>query len=153
VLAPPASGSSILHNCSPVAESNAVTVVGPDVSGPRNGSSPDTAEAASIVQALDRAATGGRDGQGRRRGRQQRAEDLREWHALLIERLIGSAHEDLFDRLVTHEALAGPEVTFLQARLAREHGDEEAARRLVKRCLASLPGHRDFQRFAPDIGV
>lgn len=109
--------------------------------------------ASHYLQALDRAATGGGDGQRRRRGRQQRAKDLREWHALLIERLIGSDHEDLLDRLVTHEALAGPEVMFLQARLARERGDEQAARSLVQRCLASLPGHRDFQTFASDIGA
>lgn len=105
------------------------------------------------LQALDRAATGGRKGQRSRRGRQQRAEGLRVWHALLIERLIGSDHEELLDRLVTHESLAGPEVTFLQARLARERGDLEAARSLVKRCLASLPGHRDFHAFASDIGA
>jgi hypothetical protein len=109
--------------------------------------------ASHYLQALDRAATAGRDGRGRRQGRQRRAEDLRGWHVLLIERLIGSDHEYLLDRLVTHEALAGPEVTFLRARLARERGDEEAARSLVKRCLASRPGHRDFQTFASDIGA
>jgi hypothetical protein len=105
------------------------------------------------LRALDQAATFGGDGHPRRRGRQQRAGDLREWHAMLIERLIGSDHEELLDRLVTHEALGGPEVLFLQARLARERGELEAARSLVRRCLASLPGHRDFQAFASDVGA
>ncbi len=108
--------------------------------------------AVHYLQALDRAASGGRDGH-RRRGRQQRAEDLREWHATLIDRLVGSDHEGLLDRLVTHQALGGPEVLFLQARLARGRGEEEAARSLVRRCLAALPGHRTFQGFASEVGA
>ncbi len=110
--------------------------------------------AVHYLRALDRAAAGDRNGRHRRRrGRQQRAEDLREWHAVLIDRLIGSDGEELLDRLGTHEALGGPEVTYLQARLARGRGEQEAARSLVRRCLAALPGHREFQEFASEVGA
>ncbi len=105
------------------------------------------------LQALDQAPTGRGDGHPRRRGRQQRAEDLREWNAMLIERLVGSDHEDLLDRLVIHAALGGPELMFLQAQLARRRGEEEAARKLIHRCLASLPGNREFLAFASEIDV
>jgi hypothetical protein len=109
--------------------------------------------AAHYVQALDRAATGGDGGRTRRRGREQRAEDLSEWHATLVDRLVGSDHEELLDRLVTHSALGGPEVVFLQARLAHARGDLQAARTLVRRSLAALPGHREFQVFAAEVGA
>ncbi len=109
--------------------------------------------AAHYLYALDRAAAAGRDGHPRRRGRRQRAEDLREWHATLVDRLVGSEHEELLDRLVTHPALSGPEVLFLQARLARARGDLDAARDLARRSLAALPGHREFQQFATEIGA
>ena len=105
------------------------------------------------VDALDRVAEGGRDQVRGRRSRQQRAEDLSEWNALLVGRLAGSDHEDLLDRLVAHPALAGPELTFLQARLAHERGELEAAGALVKRCLTSLPGHPEFRIFAEAISA
>ncbi len=106
------------------------------------------------LRALDRAATRGGDGHSRRRGRGQRAEDLREWHATLIDRLVGSDDEGFLDRLVTHPALGGgPEVVFLQARLARVRGDIEAARSLVRRCLSAVPGHREFKVFASEVGA
>lgn len=89
----------------------------------------------------------------RRRGRRQRAEDLRERHATLVDRLVGSEHEELLDRLVTHPALSGPEVLFLQARFARARGDLDAARDLARRSLAAFPGHREFQQFATEIGA
>jgi len=106
------------------------------------------------LDALDRLADGGRDKRGgQARGRQQRAEDLSEWHALLVQRLAGSDYEERLDRLVVHRALAGPERTFLQARLAHERGEHETAGSLVQQCLASLPGHREFHRFADELGA
>ena len=95
--------------------------------------------------ALDRVATSTVD-------RRQRADDLGEWHALLVARLVGSEHEGLLDRLVEHPALGGPELTFLQARLARERGQQEEAAALIARCLKTLPGHPEFRTFAAELG-
>ena len=78
---------------------------------------------------------------------------MSEWNALLVGRLAGSDHEVFLDRLVANPALAGPELMFLQARLARERGELETARALVKRCLTSLPGHPEFRVFAEEISA
>jgi hypothetical protein len=110
-----------------------------------------TVVAGRYLDALDRVAEGGPDQRRGRRSRQQRAEDLSEWNALLVGRLVGSDCEELLDRLVAHSALAGPELTFLQARLARERGELKTAGALVKRCLTSLPGHPEFRIFAEEI--
>jgi hypothetical protein len=112
-----------------------------------------TEVARDYLDALDRVAQGGPDQRRGRRSRTQRAEDLSEWNALLVGRLAGSDHEELLDRLVAHPALAGPELTFLQARLARERGELETAGALVKRCLTSLPGHPEFRTFADEISA
>lgn len=112
-----------------------------------------TEVAGHYLDALDRVAEGGRDQRHGRRSRQQRAEDLSEWNALLVERLAGSDHEELLDRLVAHPALAGPELTFLQARLARARGELGTAGTLVKRCLTSLPGHPEYRMFAEEINT
>jgi hypothetical protein len=85
--------------------------------------------------------------------RRHRADELAEWHALLLERLVGSEAEDRLDRLVRHSALAGPELTFLRARLARERGDLGGARKLVEDCLQLLPGHEGFAEFAAEVGA
>lgn len=112
-----------------------------------------TKVAGHYLDALDRIAEGGRERRRGRRSRQQRAEDLSEWHALLVARLAGSDQEVLLDRLVAHQALAGPELMFLQARLARERGELEIASTLVQQCLTSLPGHPEFRRFAGEINA
>ena len=85
--------------------------------------------------------------------RSDRARALAEWHSLLLERLAGSEAEDRLDRLAVHPALGGPELTFVQARLAQLHGDTDAARTLTKACLGKLPGHAGFADFAVQIGV
>jgi hypothetical protein len=106
------------------------------------------------LRALDRTAEGGHAAR-RRRGQtgQARAEALSEWHGLLLERLVGSDYEDRLDALVEHPALAGPERTFLQARLEDGRGDRDRARVLVRTCLTSRPGHRDFLAFAEEVGA
>jgi hypothetical protein len=85
--------------------------------------------------------------------RRQRASDLAEWHELLLDRLAGSENEDLLDRLVRHPALGGPELTFLRARLARQRGNLDGARKLAQDCLQDLPGHGGFAGFAAEIGA
>src|SRR5262249_56330774 len=85
--------------------------------------------------------------------RSARTRDLVEWHSLLLERLAGSEAEDRLDRLAGHPALGGPELTFLQARLAQLRGDTDAARTLTEACLGRLPGHDGFRDFACQIGA
>ncbi len=46
--------------------------------------------------------------------RKSRAGDLAAWHGMLVEHLAGTDDAGLLDRLVSHRALAGPEVTFVQ---------------------------------------
>jgi hypothetical protein len=79
--------------------------------------------------------------------------DEAEWHSLLLERLAGSEAEDRLDRLAGHPALGGPELTFVQARLAQLRGDTDAARTLTEACLGRLPGHDGFADFAMQIGA
>ncbi len=105
------------------------------------------------LAALDRIASSGRGVRRGSRGRQERADNLSEWHALLVERLAGSEHEVLLDRLAEHPALAGPELPFLRARLARERGEREAARALLHQCLLAPPGHRAFSMLAREVGT
>jgi hypothetical protein len=85
--------------------------------------------------------------------RSDRTRDLAEWHSMLLERLAGSEAEDRLDRLAGHPALGGPELTFVQARLAQLRGDTEAARTLTEACLGRLPGHEGFANFAVQIGA
>ena len=85
--------------------------------------------------------------------RSDRTRDLTEWHSMLLERLAGSEAEDRLDRLAGHPALGGPELTFLQARLAQLRGDTNTARTLTEACLGSLPGHDGFADFAVQIGA
>ena len=90
------------------------------------------------------------DGGHRRR---ERTSNMAEWHGLLLDRLADSEAEDHLDRLASHPALGGPERTFLQARLARQRGDGDAARELISDCLRHLPGHQDFAGFATEVGA
>jgi hypothetical protein len=83
--------------------------------------------------------------------RDQRTRDLTEWHGLLLDRLPDYDADDRLDKLTRHPALGGPELTFLQAQLARQRGDLDRARKLVHECLARLPGHRAFQQAAIEI--
>jgi hypothetical protein len=85
--------------------------------------------------------------------RSDRTRDLAKWHSLLLERLAGSEAEDRLDRLAGHPALGGPELTFVQARLAQVRGDTDAARALTEACLGRLPGHDGFADFAVQIGA
>jgi hypothetical protein len=85
--------------------------------------------------------------------RSDRTRDLAEWHSMLLEHLAGSEAEDRLDRLARHPALGGPELTFIQARLAQLRGNTDAARTLVETCLRKLPGHNGFADFAVQIGA
>lgn len=86
-------------------------------------------------------------------GRSRLTGDLSAWHLMLLERLEHSDAEEQLDRLVEHSSLGGPELTYLQARLARQRGDEDTARTLIQQCLQKLPGHQDFLDFAAEINA
>jgi hypothetical protein len=85
--------------------------------------------------------------------RDHRADRLAEWHQALFDRLAGGPEEGLLDRLLTHEALSGPELTLLRARLALRRGDAGAARELVSIALKRLPGHQGLLSVAADLGA
>lgn len=85
--------------------------------------------------------------------RKRRTTNLAEWHLLLLERLTDHDAGDRLDKLVTHPALDGPELTFLQARLAHQRNDLARARDLAHQSLEKLPGHQGFLDFAAEIGA
>lgn len=85
--------------------------------------------------------------------RDQRTGDLAEWHGLLLDRLPDYDADDRLDKIGRHGALGGPELAFFQAQLARQRGDLDRARVLVRECLDRLPGHRAFQQAAVEIGA
>jgi hypothetical protein len=103
------------------------------------------------LDALDAAA--GHAGRRPSATKEARTEALSEWHAMLLERLFDSDHEDRIDLLVDHPALAGPERTVLQARLVERRGDRDRARLLIRTCLSARPGHREFLAFAAVVGA
>jgi hypothetical protein len=82
--------------------------------------------------------------------RRERTSNLAEWHLVLLRRLFGE-DDGSADRLATHPALGGPDLIFLQAHLARLHGDLDQARKLVHAALTDQPGNTDFRAFADDL--
>lgn len=108
--------------------------------------------------ALDRLApparvTPTRPRQTRDDDRERHTEALAEWHARVLERLVDGEAADRVDRLATHSALAGPELTFLQAQLAHRRGQLGRARDLTHESLTHLPGHSGFLEFAAEIAA
>lgn len=85
--------------------------------------------------------------------RGRRTGNLAEWHAMLLDKLLDYGREDLLDRLSSHPALGGPELTYVQATLAHRRGDLDAARGLIGQCLQSLPGHDAFRDLAIEVGA
>ncbi len=86
-----------------------------------------------------------------RRG--ERARDLAAWHEMFLDRFAGTPEDELLDRLATSPALAGPELTFLRARIAERRGDVAQAATLVTECLKELPGHQEYLDFAVEVGA
>jgi hypothetical protein len=110
----------------------------------------------AYLDQLDRLAAPGRvtptrPWQTRDYERERRTESLAEWHAQVVERLVDGEAADRLDRLTTHPALAGPELTFLQAQLARRRGQLGRARDLTHESLTRLPGRPGFLGFAAEI--
>jgi hypothetical protein len=85
--------------------------------------------------------------------RKERADDLAEWHEMLLERFAGTPEDELLDRLVASPALAGPELIFLRAEIAERRGDVPQAAALVTKCLEELPGHQGYLDFAVEVGA
>ncbi|HEX2746272.1 MAG TPA: hypothetical protein VHO07_21550 [Streptosporangiaceae bacterium] len=121
--------------------------------------------AVSYLSALDAVARKEAAGEGkasrqRSRGlsdadytRKSRAGTLTAWHARLAAHLVGTDDSGLVDRLVSHRALAGPQVTYLRALTTRGAGDLDLARKLIADCLEELPGSYEFHSFAAEIGA
>lgn len=85
--------------------------------------------------------------------RRQRTQALAEWHGSMLDRFLHSEADGLLDRLADHPALGGPELLYLQARLAHQRDDLDRARHLVQQALETLPGHRGFLDLADSIGA
>lgn len=78
---------------------------------------------------------------------------LSRFHELLLERMAGTEDENRLDRIAKHPVLAGPELSFFQARLAHRRGDVATARRLTSESLREVPGHGELLDFAKQIGA
>jgi hypothetical protein len=112
----------------------------------------------AYLAALDRLAPLGRvtptrPWQTRDYDRERRTEALADWHSQVLEHLVDGEAADRVDRLATHPALAGPELTFLQAQLAHRRGQLGRARDLTRESLTHLPGHSGFLEFAAEIAA
>jgi len=85
--------------------------------------------------------------------RHERTKDLAAWHEMLLDRFAGTPEDELLDRLAVSPALAGPELTFLRARIAERRGAVTQAATLVTECLKELPGHQGYLDFAVEVGA
>jgi hypothetical protein len=85
--------------------------------------------------------------------RHERTKDLATWHEMLLDRFAGTPEDELLDRLAASPALAGPELTFLRARIAERRGDVTQAATLVTECLQELPGHQGYLDFAVEVSA
>jgi hypothetical protein len=79
--------------------------------------------------------------------RQERAKDLAAWHELLLDHFGAGPEDGLLDQLIASPGLAGPELTFLRARIAERRGERTQAAALVTQCLKELPGHTAYLSF------
>lgn len=80
--------------------------------------------------------------------RDERTDNLEEWHDMLIDRFAGTLEDELLDRIADSPALAGPGRDFLRAKIAERRGDADEAAALISTCLKALPGHRGYLAFA-----
>jgi hypothetical protein len=85
--------------------------------------------------------------------RGERARDLAAWHEMLLDRFAGAPEDELLDRLAASPALAGPELTFLRARIAERRGDVAQAATLVTGCLKERPGDQEYLDFAAEVSA
>jgi hypothetical protein len=85
--------------------------------------------------------------------RHERTKDLATWHEMLLDQFAGTPEDELLDRLAVSPALAGPELTFLRARIAERRGDVTQAATLVTECLQELPGHQGYLDLAVQVGA
>jgi hypothetical protein len=72
---------------------------------------------------------------------------------MLLDQFADTEVEHLLDRVVGHAVFGGPELLYLQSRLAHQRGDLDGARALVHEALTTLPGHSEFLDFADEIGA
>ncbi|GGJ53088.1 hypothetical protein GCM10010121_074860 [Streptomyces brasiliensis] len=116
--------------------------------------------AEQYVDALDRVAE--TQGAADRRGlgysaagyeRKRRADDLLDWHDMLLERLPDYDAGHLLDKIAVHPALDGGHLLLFRARLALARGDLGQARALTTKGLNDLPGLDALHDLADKIGA
>lgn len=78
----------------------------------------------------------------------RRTESLTAWNLLLLDQFADTEDAGILDRIATHPALGGPELTYFQAALAHRRGDTPRARALIHDALSVLPGHPGFHDLA-----
>lgn len=86
----------------------------------------------------------------------ERARRLRGWHELLLDSLFERERGDGLKpirRIVAHRGLDGPDVRFIEARLAHLEGREEKARAALAVCLTEIPGDPGVADLAARLGV
>lgn len=71
--------------------------------------------------------------------RERRCSSLAEWHSLLLVRCDKGDCGPRFERLVKHEAFAGPSLMLLEARVAQAYGQMDRARRSIVKALKERP--------------
>ena len=86
-----------------------------------------------------------------RRG--ERARDLALWHSMLIQHLLGGEGEDRLEQIVASQAISGPQVLFISARLALGRGEVAGARQMAVNLIQMAPGQPEFLGLARELGV
>jgi hypothetical protein len=79
--------------------------------------------------------------------RQERAQNLAAWHELLLDHFTAGPEDGFLGRLAACPGLAGPELTFLRARIAERRGQRSQAAALVTQSLKELPGSSGLPQF------
>lgn len=74
---------------------------------------------------------------------------MREWHELLLDAVFTREGGDrILRRIVKHHELAGPDIRFIEARMAHMEGRQEQARTILAECLREFPRDPGFLELA-----
>ena len=84
-----------------------------------------------------------------RRG--ERARDLALWHSMMLQHLLGGEGEGRLDKLAASDAISGPQVLFVRARLALGRGEVSEARRMAGDLVQKAPGQPEFLDLAREL--
>jgi hypothetical protein len=93
------------------------------------------------------------DAWNREHRRGERARDLALWHSMMLQHLLGGEGEDRMERLVASQAISGPKVLFIRARLALGRGEVAKARQMAGALIHKAPGQPEFLDLARELKV